>query len=368
MTIELPEEKRHKIKQTILKLKSSKSCKIRFLAHVAGLLMSACLAVKYGKLYTKLIEREKFLALMANKNNYDASWNISNNIKTELGWWEDNILTCFNDINNVQTFDLEIFTDASKTGWGATYGTINTSGWWSKDELNLHINILELKAVYFALKCFTKNMYSKNILLRVDNTTAVSCINKMGSIQYPKLNLISQKIWKWCEVRNLWVFASYIPSEENIADKHSRRVSIETEWELSKDAYDKIVKKFGMPTIDLFASRTNTKCTRYFSWLKDPNSEMVDAFTVCWTDLKFYAFPPFALILRTLNKIIADRAEGIMVVPDWHSQPWYPVFKGLLVNEPLTFLPCPNLLSSPFRAQHPMTLTLVAGLLSARHL
>lgn len=226
--------------------------------------------------------------------------------------------------------------------------------------------MLELKAVYFALKSFTKDIVSSQVLLRVDNITAISCINKMGSIQYSNLNIISQEIWKWCEKRDLWIQASYIPSVNNEADRHSRIISVETEWTLANYAYKLIVNKFTEPEIDLFASRSNTKCKRYFSWLRDPDCEAVDAFTVSWSNLKFYAFPPFSLILRTRNKIISDNAEGILVVPDWHSQPWYPLFKKFLINEPLYLSPSTKLPISPFRAQHPMNLTLVAGLLSAR--
>lgn len=128
------------------------------------------------------------------------------------------------------------------------------------------------------------------------------------------------------------------------ADEQSRILPTETEWELYDWAFNKIEYKFGKPAIDLFASRTNTKCRKYISWHRDPNSSAVDAFTINWSSQFFYAFPPFSILLRVLRKIQADKAEGIVVAPLWPSQPWYPVFSSLMIGEPIIFKPNKNLL------------------------
>ena len=49
---------------------------------------------------------------------------------------------------------LLIFTDASKEGWGTHLNEHTARGTWSLLESNLHINYLELKAVFLALKEF----------------------------------------------------------------------------------------------------------------------------------------------------------------------------------------------------------------------
>lgn len=126
----------------------------------------------------------------------------------------------------------------------------------------------------------------------------------MGSVQYPHLNEISSEIWIFFEKRKLFVFASYIRSSDNyIAD-------FESEWELADYAFKQIVDNFGKPEIELFASRSNTKTDcNYISWKPDPYAFCVDAFTVNWSKLFFYAFPPFAVILKTLNKRIAEKGH-----------------------------------------------------------
>ena len=45
-----------------------------------------------------------------------------------------------------------IYADASLEGWGASYGNTPTGGAWLPDEKRLHINVLELKAIFLALK------------------------------------------------------------------------------------------------------------------------------------------------------------------------------------------------------------------------
>jgi len=54
----------------------------------------------------------------------------------------------------------------------------------------------------------------------------------------------------------LWVKTSYIASKKNVeADTASRIINLDTEWELSTNFFNQIVKKFGEPSVDLFASR-----------------------------------------------------------------------------------------------------------------
>lgn len=193
----------------------------------------------------------------------------------------------------------------------------------------------------------------------------------MGSIQFPKLSNLCKQIWQWCEKRRLWIFASYIASCENsLADKESRRLPSETKWELAPLAFQKLEHTFGCFEIDLFASSANKKCKKFISLKQDPNSYAIDSFTVIWTKYKFYAFPQFSVILRTLQKIITDRAEGLLVVPYWPTQSWFPLFQSLLLNNPVIFEPSNDLLICPFRKKHSLAekLTLVAKVLSGKRI
>ena len=60
----------------------------------------------------------------------------------------------------------------------------------------------------------------------------------------------------------------------------------------------------------------------YFSWHPDPRAWAIDAFTLDWSNMFFYAFPPFSVIPQVL----------ILIVPNWPTQPWYPTLTILLIQ------------------------------------
>ena len=78
---------------------------------------------------------------------------------------------------------LQIFTDASIEGWGAHLNEHSAGGTGSLRGSKLHINYLELKAVFLALKEFQDLCSSKIVLVATDNTTVVSYINKEGGMR-----------------------------------------------------------------------------------------------------------------------------------------------------------------------------------------
>lgn len=367
MTISLPTEKQSNIKNEIQHFTRIKRCKIRRFARLLGLLISACPAVEYGLLYTKELERCKFLNLISD-DDYDKFMNIPDSVIPDLNWWLSALDNPTHRIKD-DTYATEIYSDASTTGWGAACDGRTASGQWSQDERRQHINSLELLAAFFALKIFAKDYSNCQILLRIDNSTAIAYINRMGGIQYPHLTRISRDIWQWCESKKIFIFACYIKSADNhIADAESRRTHPDIEWELSDSAYNTIVETLGEPTIDLFASRLNKKCKLYVSWHRDPDAYTVNAFTISWSNYFFYAFPPFSVILKALRKIAQDKATGIVVVPAWPTQPWYPMFRKLLVSKCVTFSPNDQvLISHSSHGNIQRNLTLVAGILSGQH-
>lgn len=367
MIMELPSDKKDKIKRNVQLCLNIRKCKLREFARTIGLLVSACPAIQYSWMRTKLFEQCKFNALL-NNGSYNQTVLLPNFIREDLRWWLNNVDFGYSNIKT-NKYIKEIFSDASSTGWGAYCDGNESYGYWKENEMKLHINQLELKAAFFALKVFASDCFDCELLLRIDNVTAISCINRMGSVQYPHLNDESRHIWKWCERRRIVILASYINTKDNQeADKLSRTKFQDTEWELGNYAYEEIKHKLGSPNIDLFASRCNSKCNTFVTWKNDPDAWAIDAFTISWKDLDFYAFPPFSMILKTIQKIISDKAEGIVVIPYWPTQAWFPLFNKICQSEIIYFPPDRNLLKSPYRSIHSLhrTLTLAAARLSGR--
>ena len=111
---------------------------------------------------------------------------IESEVKNELLRWKNNIFNNFNPIRNFN-FNLEIFTDSSKTVQGIHCNSnnyVDTYGFWDNKDRLKSINFLELKTVYYGLKCYAKNLESCEILFRVDNTTDIAYINKMGGTHF----------------------------------------------------------------------------------------------------------------------------------------------------------------------------------------
>ena len=168
-----------------------------------------------------------------------------------------------------------------------------------------------------------------------DNTTTVSYINSMGGCKSTECNSVTRNIWDWARKRNIWLSAAHIPGSSNVdADQLSRNFNLNLEWMLSKPIFQRIVSLFGMPDIDLFASRLNAQVETFVSWRPQPHAKFVDAFSIEWSQLFFYVFPPFCLISRCVQKIIHDQASGILVIARWTTQPFFTVVLNLLVDMP----------------------------------
>ena len=71
-----------------------------------------------------------------------------------------------------------------------------------------HINYLEL-----AVQCFLKGESNMTILLRLDNMTAVTFINRMGGTHSKLLCQLALALWEWCIQRNLFLVAEHLPGQ-----------------------------------------------------------------------------------------------------------------------------------------------------------
>lgn len=131
-----------------------------------GSLVSIFPAIQYSPLYTKKFEREKFLVLLSSSGDFSSKMIIPSYLQDDFNRWLKALSNTkqFNTIHS-KPFVLEIFSDASSTDWEAVRGDQQTHGWWSPGDSHLHINVLELKAAFYALRCFAGNFKDSNILL-----------------------------------------------------------------------------------------------------------------------------------------------------------------------------------------------------------
>ena len=357
MTVSVTRDKKVSIQELCEDILTSDRYTIRDIARLSGKFSSCFIGVPTGKLHFRHLERDKSKALIRTGWKFDKVMVLSEEAKSEITWWKNNISSSFSPIfrDNPQSV---LKTDAAKSiGWGAIYDGISTGGHFEVLEKEYHINVLEAKAVLFGLRSLCDHVHNQHIKVLVDNTAAVGAINNMGSSKSLTLHSEVIDIWEWVLSKNNWITASHIPGILNIeADEESRKNETKTEWRLNPDAFEYIQQSLSFtPEVDIFASRINTQLPRFYAFRPDPDAEAIDAFCMDWADLKFYAFPPFICIDKVLQKIKFEKATGILVVPDWPNQHWYNSFSSIVIREIILF-PRKDLLYLPSNSEavHPL--------------
>ena len=84
------------------------------------------------------------------------------------------------------------------------------------------------------------------------------------------------------------------------------------------------------------------------------------------SDKYLYAFPPFSVVARVLQKIQEDSGTLLVILPLWPTQPWFPSALRLLIRPPLLLPRLPLVLPQDPSRMHPQAhkLVLTAMMLS----
>ncbi|MEW8548295.1 MAG: hypothetical protein AB2693_32730 [Candidatus Thiodiazotropha sp.] len=357
MTVRLPPEKCDDMIHLCREILAARTITIRKFAQLIGKCVSVEPGVRYAALYYKLMEIERDEALKIYKGDFDARISLSEDSKLCIQWWIDNIATSFRFICLPQPH-RRIESDSSGFGWGChdvTYDVKMQGEWSYTDRLN-HINFLELKAAFQALKALCSQVSNEHIYLFLDNTTAIKYISKQGG-RKKHLNDLTREIWFWCKKRDIWLSCFHIPGRFNVtADRLSRNKNLDTEWSLDESVFNHIQDIYGQFDIDLFASARNHKCVKYTSFKPDCRAFAVNAFSLIWSDYFAYIFCPFSVLGTVLQKVLQDKAEAVVIAPFFTTQLWFPRLLSLVCGPSYILPPVSQILTLKGRdSVHPLT-------------
>ena len=223
---------------------------------------------------------------------------VPRSLHPHLKWWleESNVLPVPGQPLHPLKHALQIFTRRIKRRVGSSLKH-TARGNWSLPESKLHINHLELKAVFLDLKEFQNLCPNNIVLVATDNTTVVVYINKEGGDE---------------------VGPSVCPSVENpdlVQQETGNPQSSTHPWSAERDSRQAIQTRpdhsngmvpspRGVPSYMAPApsglvchqvqKQTATVCVTG----SRPQASAVDALSLSWEDLDPYAFPPATILAK----------------------------------------------------------------------
>lgn len=71
-----------------------------------------------------------------------------------------------------------------------------------------------------------------------------------------------------------------------------------TEWTLHQEVCGKLLRLWGCPMIDLFATKVNYRLVNFVSPIPDQEAVGMDALLYLWDHKELYVFSPFSVIWK----------------------------------------------------------------------
>ena len=147
-------------------------------------------------------------------------------VEEDLSWWMVRDRLLMGVPFGTPAPDLHLYSNASRSGWGAHLDR-SVSGVWSVQESSLHINLLEMKALFLALQSFQEMITGHHVTAMCDNSTVVAYINRQSGTVSDSPYLLNRQLLQWAESFDVQLEARYLPGQSNVlADLLSHREQV----------------------------------------------------------------------------------------------------------------------------------------------
>lgn len=220
--------------QCLSRFQAGKIVTFRLCLRLLGLMASVISVVQLGLLWMRDFQRWVAALRLCPRRHLSRRVKITPACVLAPCPWEDRTLLATGVALGAVSSRVTMTKDASRSGWGATMLGRAVNGTWDPRLAQAHINLLELWAVFFALKHFLQFLQGRHVLVKTDNTTVVAYINRQGGTRSLQLHRLAQKIIMWSSTRLMSLRATHVPGVLNRgADLLSRgnlKISIFTDF------------------------------------------------------------------------------------------------------------------------------------------
>ena len=216
-----------------------------------------------------------------------------------------------------------VYSDGSDTGFGGYFvqcGQDFVSGTWSEKEMHTSL------AVKFVLLSLLDKLSGLTVKWFTDNQNVPRNISSGSSKGHLQTEALS--IFNICCLRGISIEMEWIPRSQNDQADFLSRIYDPDDWGLSWDTLQNIDIVWGSHSFDRFANYLNAKLPRFNSRFWNPGSEGIDSFVMNWAGESNYVCPPICLIPRVLLHMRNCKASGTLIVPLWHSAPFWPMISA----------------------------------------
>ena len=229
--------------------------------------------------------------------------------------------------------NVEVITgDASGDAGGGWYGHHRLVHFYPPDECApvRSSNFRELKIVWHMLREWGERLRGKRVLVRSDNTTTVSVVNR-GVSSSPDLQELGDAIYHLAQSLGIQLAARHIPGLKNgLADRLSRNLDVYRtrdlgDWQLRSDEF-RYLEALSSREFDIDGAADpmgrNAQCSRYCS----VSDSLLD------TDIRgmhLWCNPDWHLASDSLRHFSLARSEqpettsAVFLLPAWPTAPWW---------------------------------------------
>ena len=316
--------------------------------HLLGLMASCLELIPNGRLYMRHIQLHLLAFWRPASMDLEVVVPITQHLKSHLRWWLDPANTMKGRSLQQAHTQITIATDASKHGYGGHVGKDFIQGTCSKSKSELHINLLELEAVFLTVKHFLPVLKNKNVLIRSNSTTVCQYVNRQGGTKSPPLCYRTWDLWNFSLENNMHLKALHILGALNIFTDQLSLVRVRpTKWQMHKVVVQTLFQIWGTPLIDLFASKEHKQTPLFCSWIPHQDALAKDALSISWEGMFAYVYPPIGLIPKVLQHMEQFCCQIILIAPKWPRRHWYPDLLKFLIACPRKLPLWPDKLQQP---------------------